>query len=340
MSSQALWYLSRGAGAVTLLGLTATVALGVVDVRRWNSPRWPRFLLDALHRDVALITLAVLAVHVVTAVVDPFAPIRLADVLTPFVSAYRPLWLGLGALALDLLLAVAVTSLLRARLGYRAWRGVHWLAYGCWPLALVHGLGTGSDVKVTWLLALSGACVLAVLGAAGLRIATSARPGTGGRLAMLGALTAACVALAAWVTQGPLAPGWARRAGTPVALLPRAALPSAFTARLAGRVAERVSADGARAALDLPLILRGPTAGSLHMQLSGRVVAGGGVTLGASRVTLGPPSAPALYTGRITSLAGRRVAAVVRDGIGRPLRLRMVLAIDASRRVAGTLVAQ
>ena len=356
MSSPALWYLSRGAGAVTLLGLTATVGLGVADARRWHASRWPRFLLDGLHRDIALITLGVLAVHVVTAVLDPFAPIRLADAVLPFVSAYRPLWLGLGALALDLLAAVAATSLLRRRLGHRAWRTVHWAAYGCWPLALVHGLGTGSDVKATWLLILSMGCGLAVLSAVCWRAAASARTRPGVTLALLSSVAAGCVALAAWATQGPLAPGWARRSGTPLRLLARAApitparvasrptraapaLPRAFRARLVGSVAERLSSDGARAALDFPLSMRGRTAGSLHMQLSGRVVPGGGVTLGASRVTLGPPSAPALYRGRIVALAGSRVAALVRGPSGRPLRLEIVLAIDASRRVGGSVSA-
>jgi len=118
-----------------------------------------------------------------------------------------------------------------------------------------------------------------------------------------------------------------------------AVLPRAFTARLAGSVAERLSPDGARAALDFPLAMRGPTAGSLHMHLSGRVIPRGGVTLDASRVTLGPPSAPALYRGRIVALAGRHVAALVRGPSGWPLRLHMVLAIDAARRVDGTLSA-
>jgi sulfoxide reductase heme-binding subunit YedZ len=217
---RAIWYLSRGAGAVTLVALTATVVLGVADVRRVRSRRWPRFVLDTLHRDLALIALAVLALHVTTAVIDSFAPIALVDAFLPFVSRYRPLWLGLGTLALDVLLAVTLTSLLRRRLGYGAWRAVHWAAYACWPLALVHGLGTGSDVRVAWLLALTLACLLAVLGAVAWRVATgSAR----GRVPLLGAIAAACLLLAGWVQQGPLQPGWARRAGTPVGLLPASA---------------------------------------------------------------------------------------------------------------------
>jgi methionine sulfoxide reductase heme-binding subunit len=147
-----LWYLTRATGAVALLLLTASVVLGILGAVRFGSPRWPRFLTAGLHRNLSLLVLALLAVHILTAVLDSFAPIGLKDAVVPFVSAYRPLWLGLGALAFDLLLALAATSLLRRRLGYRAWRSVHWLAYGSWPLALTHGLGTGSDAKVGWML--------------------------------------------------------------------------------------------------------------------------------------------------------------------------------------------
>jgi sulfoxide reductase heme-binding subunit YedZ len=139
------WYLTRGAGAVALLLLTASVVLGIVDFSRWRSDRWPRFVTDRLHRNVSMLALVIIALHIVTTVADGFTPIGLKDAVIPFLSPYRPLWLGLGALAFDLLVAVAVTSMLRRRLGYGAWRAVHWTAYACWPLALVHGLGTGTD---------------------------------------------------------------------------------------------------------------------------------------------------------------------------------------------------
>ena len=91
--------------------------------------------------------------------------------MIPFVSGYRPLWLGLGTLSFDLLVALAVTSLVRRRLGYRAWRAVHWLAYVSWPVAVLHGLGTGSDTKQWWMLALTVVCIVAVLVAVWTRIA-------------------------------------------------------------------------------------------------------------------------------------------------------------------------
>ena len=169
VAPSAWWYLTRAGGAVSLLLLTATVVLGVVEVSRWSSERWPRFVLDGLHRNVSLLALMTLSIHIVSAVLDSFAPVRITDVVVPFVSAYRPLWLGLGALAFDILLAVTLTSLARMRLGHKTWRAVHWAAYACWPLALLHGLGTGTDTRSFWMLALSTACLTAVVIAAGWR---------------------------------------------------------------------------------------------------------------------------------------------------------------------------
>ena len=164
-STPALWYLTRGSGAVTLVLLTATVVLGIANSARWATAGWPRFVTEGLHRNLSLLAVGFLALHVVTTVVDGYVPIRWLDAVVPFRSAYRPLWLGLGAVALDLLAAVLVTSLLRARLGHRAWRAVHWLAYGCWPVAFAHGLGTGSDPGRAWMLAVDVAAAGAVLAA-------------------------------------------------------------------------------------------------------------------------------------------------------------------------------
>lgn len=168
---KALWYLTRGTGAVALLLLTVAVALGVVTSVRWASPRWPRFVIEWLHRNVSLLVLVFLAVHVASSVIDGFVPLRWIDAVVPFSAGYRPLWVGLGALALDVLMALVVTSLLRVRLGYRTWRVVHWTAYACWPLALVHSLGAGSDAWRGWMLVVDGLVVIAVAAAACWRLA-------------------------------------------------------------------------------------------------------------------------------------------------------------------------
>ena len=162
-NGKALWYLTRGTGAVALLLLTAGLVLGVTSSLGLRSRRWPRFLVSGLHRNVTLLALVFVAVHDVTTVVDAFAPIRLWDAVIPFASAYRPVWVGLGAVAFDLLLALIVTSVLRARIGVPVWRAVHWLAYASWPVALVHSLGSGSDARSGWLQLLAVACTAAVI---------------------------------------------------------------------------------------------------------------------------------------------------------------------------------
>jgi len=169
------WYLMRASGAVTLVLLTAVFVLGIATFRRWRPADLPRFVTTNLHRSLALLAVAFLAVHIVTVVLDPYVPIRVVDAVVPFVSSYRPLWLGLGALAFDLLLALVVTSLLRTRIGLRTWRVVHWAAYALWPTALVHALGTGTDALRPWFLATVVACVLAVAAAVAWRTALAPR---------------------------------------------------------------------------------------------------------------------------------------------------------------------
>lgn len=159
MSTQILWFATRGAGVVSLLLFTAVVGLGVMTSVRWQARHWPRFLTAEVHRSIALLSVVFLALHVVTAVIDPFTSLGWVSALVPFASSYRPLWLGLGVVSLDLLLAVVATSLLRARIGRRAWRAIHWTAYASWPIALAHGIGTGSDASAPWMLGVDAACL-------------------------------------------------------------------------------------------------------------------------------------------------------------------------------------
>src|ERR1700733_6230133 len=165
------WYLTRATGAVALILLTLSVIVGIAAIGRVHSRRWPRFAIDGVHRTSSLLAIVFLLVHIATAVLDSFAPISLLDSVIPYAGPHRPLWLGLGATAFDLLLAVAITSGLRQRLGYRPWRAVHWLAYGAWPIAVLHGLGTGSDATRGWMMIVYAVCAGAVVAAALGRIA-------------------------------------------------------------------------------------------------------------------------------------------------------------------------
>ena len=348
----AYWYLTRGTGVVALLLLTAGVLLGVLTSTRWTAPRWPRFVVSGLHRNLTLLALAFVVVHVLTTVLDGYTPIGLRDAILPFAARYRPVWLGLGAVAFDLLLALIVTSLLRARLGLRTWKLVHWLAYASWPVALVHAFGTGSDAKAGWfgLLALGSAAavVLAVLW----RV-VEAREGPGSvRLAGAAAALVVPVAIAVWAVGGPLASGWARRAGTPTRLL--AAAPAASTTPAAVQTGGggtpslpatpfqapvhgtfSTSAPGSDGLVTVALrATAGARQAQLDVVLRGVPLEGGGVQMTGSRVTFGPPGAPNAYSGQIASLQGPQLVASVQDSRGDALDLRLLLRLDPSN---GTL---
>ena len=154
-----------------------------------------------------------------TAVLDSYAPIGLWDALIPFHSSYRPLWLGLGAIAFDMLLALIISSIFRSRIGQRSWRAIHWLGYACWPIAVVHGLGTGSDVKQVWMLVIDALCVVSVAGVVVLRMALTVTLTRAVRVAGIALPVAFALGLLAWLPGGPLAAGWAARAGTPTTLI-------------------------------------------------------------------------------------------------------------------------
>jgi sulfoxide reductase heme-binding subunit YedZ len=218
-SSTPLWYLTRATGLVALVLLTASMVLGLLGTMRYQRPGWPRFVVAGLHRNASLLAVGFTLAHIVTTLADSFVPIRPLDAVVPFISVYRPVWLGLGTLSFDLMLALIITSLLRARLNYQAWHLVHWTSYLCWPVAVLHGLGTGTDTPVSWVLGLTAACVAAVAIGIGYRLASGWPHQPLARLTGAAAVIVALIAGTAWLAAGPLHPGWSRRSGTPPSLL-------------------------------------------------------------------------------------------------------------------------
>ena len=115
MSSPVLWYATRATGLVSLILLTATTVLGILTANRATSPRWPAFSVQDLHRRLAVIAMGFLACHILTSVVDTYVHIGWAAIVVPFASSYKRLWVALGAVGVDLLIAVALTSFLERR---------------------------------------------------------------------------------------------------------------------------------------------------------------------------------------------------------------------------------
>jgi len=167
-----LWYANRGTGVVLVGLLTLSVAIGVLSTVRAGTPAWPRFATQALHRNISLIAAALLVVHVTTAVVDTFVDIRWYDAIIPFHGSYKPYWLGLGAIALDIIAVVIITSLLRYRLGHRGWRGIHLLTYFAWGVGVFHGIGIGTDSTTAWEAGVTAVCIGVVTLALVIRMAT------------------------------------------------------------------------------------------------------------------------------------------------------------------------
>jgi sulfoxide reductase heme-binding subunit YedZ len=158
------WYLMRASGFVLFVLLTASLALGIANLGRMGRTPGARAVAGLVHRNVSLLATVFLAVHVLTAISDRFVRIPLSAVFIPGTSGYDPLWIGLGALAFDLMMAVVVTSLLRHRLRYRSWQVVHWMNYLVWPTALIHALGSGGgagrDTGTAWSTLIYVACGL------------------------------------------------------------------------------------------------------------------------------------------------------------------------------------
>jgi len=174
-STTAFWYASRATGVVSLVLLTAVLVLGILVNRQGRLPGLPRFAVTDIHRNLSLLSVAFITIHVVTAVLDTYVHIPLLSAVIPFASGYERLWLGLGAISLDIMLAMIVTSLLRGRMNRLLWRAIHLLAYASWPVAFAHSIGSSTDLQRGWMLGLAIGCAMIVAAAVIWRLAHAAR---------------------------------------------------------------------------------------------------------------------------------------------------------------------
>jgi sulfoxide reductase heme-binding subunit YedZ len=174
-SSTVLWYTSRATGVVALLLLTAVMLIGLLVTRQGRLPGLPRFAVSGLHRNLGLLATAFVAIHVLTAVTDGYVDIPITSAVIPLTSPYERLWLGIGTVSFDLMLASVVTSLLRRHLSRKAWRAVHLTAYVCWPVAWVHSIFASGDLQRGFLLVVAVVCAIAVIGATLWRMAAAAK---------------------------------------------------------------------------------------------------------------------------------------------------------------------
>jgi sulfoxide reductase heme-binding subunit YedZ len=195
VNSTSLWYATRASGIVALILLTLTMVLGLVTTSRARARNWPGFAQQEIHRRISMIAVVFLAIHVATSILDSYVHIGWFAVVVPFTSPYNRFWVGLGTIALDLMVAVFVSSLFRAHLRPGTWRAIHWLAYASWPVALAHTFGLGTDSREQWVIALGALCVLSVALSVGWRVRATAN-----RRATLSAVTRHAIPIARHVT--------------------------------------------------------------------------------------------------------------------------------------------
>ena len=168
--TEAVWYMIRATGVVALGLLSVTTVFGLLSASRARTPRWPAFAQVDLHKRATMLALVFLGIHIASSVLDTYVHVGLVSVFVPFTSSFKPFWTGLGAVAVDLLAAVAISSALRQHIAPRVWRGLHWLAYACWPIAMGHALGAGTDAARPWMDAVAAVCTIAVVSALTWRI--------------------------------------------------------------------------------------------------------------------------------------------------------------------------
>ncbi|MGI8751186.1 MAG: ferric reductase-like transmembrane domain-containing protein [Acidimicrobiales bacterium] len=366
VNSRALWYLTRGTGLVALVLLTVTMVLGITQVVRYARPGLARFVIAGLHKNASLVAVVFLGVHIVTAVADTFAPIRIVDVVVPFVGTYRPLWLGLGAVSFDLMIALIITSLVRERIGLRVWKAIHWAAYASWPVALAHGLGTGTDTKLSWVLFVYIVCLVAVGAALTWRLTTDWTVVNTKPRVWAGVVSAAVIlAVSGWTVAGPLRPGWAKTAGTPIELLgggrtiptgqPTASASSSlpplsttppssgglsapFTDNFTGTLTQAGPDGNGTVSVTISGSLTGSAAGQLVVILRGSPAGGGGIALRRGSVSVGPNSQPRQYQGSVAQLSGQQILARVSDTNGHQMSLSINLNLSGqTTTVTGTV---
>ena len=325
--SAVTWDTARAGGFAAYILLSVAVSVGLVLRNRWQTPKWPRLITNELHGYLSLLALVFIVVHVLAVLVDPFTRFGLAEVLVPFVSHYRPVWMGLGIVALYLLLAVWLSSRLRTRVGYETWRRIHVLAYGVYVAATIHGLGTGSDTRSVWAPIVYASSVVVVGGLAARRLLVPAARGQRRRPVLAAVGGGVIVLTATWAVVGPLAAHWGARAGgitgnravisaqagrrlsEKVNRAGLGAVRTPFRARFNGTMdVQPVDAAG-RVTIRIDGALRGDTRDHLEIYLLGVPLEDGGVAMERSRVRMGAQTA--LYHGQIVGLRGSQLVAAL-----------------------------
>jgi hypothetical protein len=356
------WDVARAGGLTAYILLSLSVAVGLALSLHWQTPRWPRLLNSELHNYLSLISLVFVGVHILAVWLDPFTQFGWQEILLPFTSHYRPLWMAMGIVALYLGLAIGLSTWLRQVIGYRWWRRLHVATLGIYALSTLHGLAMGSDTRAGWGALIYVGSILLVGTPLALRLLVPAR-GEQPRLAPVAGLAVALVLGTIWAVAGPLRPGWNTIANNGNGSGARTALAAgsssgsgdasgqasdpfatAFSATVRGTLTQGTADAAGNVTIQLNMTLSGGAAGSLQVQLHGQQATGwddqpGDITIASTNVTLSTSGATR-YTGTITRLRASgqwRVSAQLTNAgnSAQALQLRLALQVDDTGQISG-----
>lgn len=360
ISISPLWYISRSAGFVGMALLAIIGILGIITAANLQFGRGARFVAPEVHRSLSLLAVVVLIIHVGAAVLDKYSHIGFKDIFIPFLSQYRPIWVGVGAVAIDLGLAVLITSLLRVKMGYRSWKAIHWIAYPIFVLSLIHALGTGSDTVMSYgklfYLVIGGVFVLAVIA----RLLSARQMVAGRKIALIGLSFVVSLVILVWTFVGPLASNWATRAkgGLAQAVLTSTKVPvkstttttteprlrslvigSGYTSGWSGKVDESPANSQGEIAIRLIGTLSQDPSFKLSIVLIG-FPQDGGVSMASSLVEIASDSGTILYKGTVTSLSGTTIVSSISSATGASVTINSSLTLsNSSSSFSGTVKA-
>jgi hypothetical protein len=350
------WDIARAGGFLAYILLTLSVALGLALTMQWQTPRWPRLINNELHNFVTLLATVFVAVHILAVWIDPFTSFGLNEVLIPFVSHYRPIWMALGIIALYLGIAIGISTLLRPYIGYKVWRGLHVLTIVIFALVLVHGIATGSDTRTWWGITIYGGSILLIGSLLWQRLYYPANKQSRAHPVLAVGVVIAGIACVFWMLLGPLQPGWntianngkgngsvqAATAKTSSSLTGNAFTPS-FNGDLQGQMMQQGPDANGNITLQLNMTISNGPQGIVQVTLQGQNNGfDNDLQITHSQVTLSQSNNTPLYVGPLTRISGERswnMQAVLSptSNTGKPLQVTMRLFIQNNGQVTGTI---
>lgn len=146
--SQVTWYITRSAGLMAYILLWLSTAWGLAVPSHILDGKLQGAFTFEFHQFISLLAIFFTMAHIGVLLVDQYAPFTIVQILFPFVSDYRPIWVGIGILSFYLILLVTVTFYMRGRIGMKAFRAIHLLSLISFLGAGIHGLFAGTDTSL------------------------------------------------------------------------------------------------------------------------------------------------------------------------------------------------